>query len=412
MIISPTGIEFLNLKDFSKFSYDNSLVGVIQLAEAIKDKTGNILIKENVSVKEAALKKLEGMEGQYNPSFKVNLNEELLTRLSLTISKRILPQIDSPRNLFLRHLFDNNSSFINNFASFIRNSFYEPKLLLIFYRIMVERPEFFEYGIDLALMALGTVIQKSHQVKFIHRHAFLGGFFLDIALSETDYFKFSYPGESDMIQVAKLSAICAANVGLSSDVVNSIEKSNIPGIYTDGPTQQIAYEILEKNPLLTSSSEGKGEVEKPDVEPEAEQILSECFKITRFIKETYKKMDKSKDDIAEQLLVILTYNTEKGIFLKEYAYPIIARFKEFQTTVGKVRKVAELENKCLHAPSAWAYPKPKATQILCKNRIYNCKYFIGGWDINIVSAQSSLGYLGTPLNPGSYPKCKLEKELI
>ncbi|MCB1141977.1 MAG: hypothetical protein H7A24_04995 [Leptospiraceae bacterium] len=408
MIITSNGIEFTNLKEFSKFTYDNGLVGVIQLTEPIKDNGGNILIKEMVSVKETAIKKLENLDGQFTPLFKVNLNDDLINRLSLAISKRILPQIESAKNLFLKHLFEHNSSFINNFASFIKNSFYETKILLIFYRLMVERPEYFDYGIDNALTCLGTVIQKSHQVKFIHRHAFLGGFFLDIALSETDYFKFPYPQESDLIQVSKLSGIAAANVGLSKEIVVSIENSNIPGIYTEGSTLTIDYETLEKNPLLKMSSEGG---DSGEIDMEAEQILTESFKISRFIKETYKKMDKSKDDVAEQLLVMFTYNTEKGVFLKEYAYPIIARFKEFQATVNKVRKVASIENKCPHQPSAWAYPKPKSTQILCKNRIYECKYFVGGWDINIVSAQSSFGYLGTPLNPGSYPKCKLEKEL-
>ncbi len=157
---------------------------------------------------------------------------------------------------------------------------------------------------------------------------------------------------------------------------------------------------------------GDSEAAESDaLRPEAVHLLTEAMKIARFIKETNKKLENSKEDIVEQLLVMFTYNTEKGIFLKDLAYPLIARFKEFKSTVARIRKVAELENRCINPPSAWAYPKPKATQILCKNKIYTCKYFVGGWDISIVNPQTALGYLGLPLNPGSYPKCKLEKEL-
>lgn len=412
MYITSKGLEFNNLKEFAKFASDNNLIGFIQLTEAIKDKTGNILIKEQVSIKESAMKKLESLDGQYEPYFKVHMNEDMLDRLGLAIAKKVTPYIDDSKNEFIKHLFDKSSSIISNYTSFIQSSFYETRILLIFYRLMVERPEFFEYSIELALLTLGTIIQKPHPMKFIHRHAFLGGFFIDMVLSESDYWKQAYCMESDMIQVSKLSSITAQNVGLSDEIAQAIEGNILPEVSTDSKITPIDYEVLKRNTLLLKVDRGDSEAAESDaLRPEAVHLLTEAMKIARFIKETNKKLENSKEDIVEQLLVMFTYNTEKGIFLKDLAYPLIARFKEFKSTVARIRKVAELENRCINPPSAWAYPKPKATQILCKNKIYTCKYFVGGWDISIVNPQTALGYLGLPLNPGSYPKCKLEKEL-
>lgn len=411
MYITSKGIEFNNLKEFSKFASDNNLVGFIQLKEAIKDKTGNILIKELVSIKESALKKLESMDGQYEPNFKVHMNDELLEKLALAIAKKVTPYIDESKNQFIKHLFDHNSSIISNYTSFIQSSFYETRILLIFYRLMVERPEFFEYSIELALLTLGTIIQKPHPLKFIHRHAFLGGFFIDMVYSESDYWRQTYYSEPDMIQVSKLSSITAQNVGLSDEIAQAIEGNILPEIYTETKVEPIDYEVLKRNSLLQKVDRGEESQEVDAVRPDAVHLLTEAMKIARFIKETFKKLENSKDDTVEQLLIMFTYNTEKGIFLKDLAYPLISRFKEYKSTVTRIRKIAELENKCINPPSAWAYPKPQATQILCKNKVYTCKYFIGGWDISIVNPQTALGYLGLPLNPGAYPKCKLEKEL-
>jgi hypothetical protein len=411
MYITSKGIEFTNFQEFSKFTVDNNLVGIIQLKEAIKDKTGNILIKELVSIKESAIKKLESMDGQYDQNFKIHMNNDMLEKLGFAVAKKITPYIDDSKDEFIKHLFDHSSSIISNYTSFIQSSFYEPKILLIFYRLMIERPEFFEYAIELSLLTLGTIIQKPHPMKFIHRHAFLGGFFIDMVYSESDYWKQTYYTEADMIQVSKLSSITAQNVGLSDEVVQSIEGNILPEIYTETKVVPLDYETLKRNSLLLKVDRGDSESENDPARPEAIHLLTEAMKIARFIKETHKKLENSKEDIVEQLLIMFTYNTEKGIFLKELAYPIIARFKEFKSTVSRIRKIAELENRCVNPPSAWAYPKPKATQILCKNKVYGCKYFVGGWDISIVNPQTALGYLGVPLNPGSYPKCKLEKEL-
>ena len=108
---------------------------------------------------------------------------------------------------------------------------------------------------------------------------------------------------------------------------------------------------------------------------------------------------------------MFTYNSEKGIFRKDLADPMINRFVEFDAAIKKIRVIAEIENKCKFPPAAWAYPKPKAAQVLCKERNYQCPFIVNGWDLKIITAQDPFGFIGTSLAVGTYPKCALEEEL-
>jgi len=189
LIITPEGIEFKDLKAFSRFIYDNDLIGVIQLLEPLKDKTGNILIKEQVNIKEGALKKLETIEGQYEPTFKIRITNDLLNKMREKIASSILPRIESSKVEFTKYLYDNNSSSLGNYKNFIQNALYKPWIVLYIYDLRYRNLDFFYYIVDMALLTLGIVIQRSYSFRFVNRYAFLVGLLSDILLSETEYWK-------------------------------------------------------------------------------------------------------------------------------------------------------------------------------------------------------------------------------
>ncbi|MCB1176188.1 MAG: hypothetical protein KDK36_01300, partial [Leptospiraceae bacterium] len=151
--------------------------------------------------------------------------------------------------------------------------------------------------------------------------------------------------------------------------------------------------------------------EAPPAEEEEELIrnISEALKISKFIMMVQKKAQ--GENVTQLLITSLAYNAEKGIFNKTFADPMISLFKDLQELVLKVRKVASIENMCLYKPSAWAYPKPEPTQILCKSKNFECPNLVSGWDISIFSEKDAFGYIGTKLMPGQYPKCRLEEHL-
>jgi hypothetical protein len=411
LIITPEGIQFKELKAFSRFIIDNDLYGNIQLTDPLKDKTGNILIKEQVNIKENAIKKLETMEGQYDPNFKVRITDDLLNRMREKIASSIIPRIESSKVQFTKYLYDNNSSSVSNYKGFIQTAMYQPWIVLHLYDLKYYNPEFFYYVSDMALLTLAIVIQKSYPFRFVNRYAFLTGLLSDIILSETDHWKQPLGTEADLTFLSKMSSSVATKLHLPEQISQPIANQTIPGIFSEN-NNPLNIETIKKHPLffLNINPPEESVEEEDDFKVDCIQVITESQKITRFIMECYKKID-DKDKLSEKLLMMLTYNTAKGLFSEEIAGPVIRRFKEYDKLVKKIRKIAELENQCLHPPSSWAYPKPNATQILCKNRVFDCKYFLAGWDINIVSPQSAYGYVGTNLTPGSYPKCQLEKEL-
>jgi len=415
MKITLAGIEFDELKEFSKFVNDLNLIGIVQLRDSIKDKKGNILIKDNVHIKDTTLRKLESIPGQYESKFRVNMTPELTARIKKALTNEIMPMIQKSKNEFIPILFNNDQSSIVSTEGLINSAFYTNDLVLVLYKIMLEQYDFFQHIVSMGVMCLGTVIQKNYSIKLIHRYAFLTGLLADIIFFKTDYWRNSNLDETLMTKLAKLNSQIAQNVNLPTQIVSAIQNHIVKGIYVVEKPDPMDFNLLNQNPFLESIPRETGAVEDYELVDneyyeETVKILTESLKITRFISETYKRIS-GADNIAEKLLIMFCYNVEKRIFDQGLANPMIDRFKEYDKIVKRTRKIAELENRCINLPSAWAYPKPKATQILCKNKLTECPNYISGWDINVITAQEAVGYVGTALKPGSYPKCKLEKEL-
>ena len=119
-------------------------------------------------------------------------------------------------------------------------------------------------------------------------------------------------------------------------------------------------------------------------------------------------LQESNTDV--KILSIFSYNLEKGYFSKEIAESIMKRFQEYEDILSAIKQIALVEKACPFQ-SAWAYPKPRSAQVLCQKKIEKCPLCIRGRDINIVNRLSPYGYIGTSLEKGYYPKCKLEDKL-
>lgn len=412
MKITKEGIEFNELKEFSKFITNLELMGTLQLREALKDKKGNILIKELVYVRDSSIKKLESMPDQYTPTFKIQTTAELVNKIRKKLSLEVVSVLEETEKSFISILFNQNTANMKNAENLISNSFYSDSLVLVSYEIMMEDLPFFHHIVKMGLLCLGTVIQKNYAIKLIHRNAFLAGLAADLILFKTNYWKNSNLDDTLMLDLMKLNIQIAENIGLPEEIIYAIQNHIVRGLYVVDYPEPVDFELLKQNTFLQNSSTEKEKSSAQDNEyyEDTIRILTEALKITRFISEANKKMSDT-EDIAQKLVVMFAYNVEKKNFNEEIANPMIDCFRQYEKIIKRIRKVAKLENLCLHPPSAWAYPKPKAVQILCKNNHHTCHHYISGWNINVISIQEAIGYIGTSLQPGSYPKCRLEKEL-
>ncbi len=320
--------------------------------------------------------------------------------------------LEETEKSFISILFNQNTANMKNAENLISNSFYSDSLVLVSYEIMMEDLPFFHHIVKMGLLCLGTVIQKNYAIKLIHRNAFLAGLAADLILFKTNYWKNSNLDDTLMLDLMKLNIQIAENIGLPEEIIYAIQNHIVRGLYVVDYPEPVDFELLKQNTFLQNSSTEKEKSSAQDNEyyEDTIRILTEALKITRFISEANKKMSDT-EDIAQKLVVMFAYNVEKKNFNEEIANPMIDCFRQYEKIIKRIRKVAKLENLCLHPPSAWAYPKPKAVQILCKNNHHTCHHYISGWNINVISIQEAIGYIGTSLQPGSYPKCRLEKEL-
>lgn len=403
--IAPEFIGFDSLPELNQFLAEQSMQNGFQLAEPIKDNAGNVLIKEQIIVKENALKRLENMAGNYAADFRVLVTQDLIKQLRASLSKNLLGLLTRPDMSLVRHLFDATRV---NYQPFVQNALSTGMLVLTFYKQHYENPEFFEHAGKLGLLTLGTIVQKQFGIPRLHRYAFLSGFLADVALAQTNEWS-GLVTEQRRVEIAKQASLTAQRLAMPGEIVRALRDATI---LVDKPSADATpIEILD--PSEPASATADSILEDQDtsapVDPAAAQALTEVLRLALFVHESWKQLAAEKD--VERLISMVAYNGARGYFHKDLVELMIERFREYELVARRMIKVAEIEGKCLHPPSAWAYPKPRAAQVLCRHFVSSCPKLVSGWDIHIVSPQEAYGWLGTVLDAGTYPKCQLEIEL-
>jgi len=416
MKISADELHFDSLAGLKGFVLNYELLGLIQFGTAIKDNSGKILIKEKIFVKDTFLKRLEEMEGQFVPEFHVLITNDLLKQIKLNLTKSIIKRLDAPENAFINSMY---TGLHHNFRAYIRHSFVNRILVLAAFKVSMERPFFFNHVADIGLLTMGIVMQKVIRLRNINRYSFLAGFCADLALADNENLWKNYP-DNDVAKnkLAIENANFATRFNLPDEVIESISNhpynesmvfETRPSLGIEEVTEAETGEPSIYTDVLESNTE-EDETFPPGKDEKATLIITEALRIARFIKTTASRVIEP-DHFAEELVYKVAYNSARGYFHKDLINPIVSRFKQYEAEARKLMRIAEIERMCLYPPSAWAYPKPRSAQILCKNRVMHCPKLVSGWDMHVISRMDAFGWLGASLDEGNYSKCALESEL-
>ncbi len=402
MRIDASYIGFDSLEAFTRFISEQGLIGGFQLAEPVKDKAGNILIKEKIYVKESAIKRLESMDGNFDPDFRIAVDEEIIKKLRAGLGKKIVACLDETEAHFVRHLFESSRV---NYQAYIQNAFATNMLVLTFYKQLHDNADFFRHAAKLGLLALGVIVQRSFGIPRLHRYAFLSGFMAEVPLAATGEWQGSIP-DGRRQECAEAASKLASRLNMPAEIVESLKKYPIN---LDRPAlQESPIPIIDPS-AAAAEPEGEPEPGRP-ADPASTEALTGVLRLAMFIHEASKEIVDPAER-AEKIVPMVAYNGARGYFHKELVELIIERFREYESIARRMMKIAKVEAGCLHPPSAWAYPKPRAAQVLCRHFKTGCPRLESGWDIHVVSPQEAYGWLGIPLDAGSYPKCSLEQEL-
>jgi hypothetical protein len=411
MKIAGDGIHFNGLPELKKFADDFSMNGLIRLSEPVKDNQGKILVKENVNIKESVIQKLESMEGQYVPNFSVSITGDLIRQIRIYLAKLITDRLDQISNSFIAELYKNT---MHNYAGYINGAFLSKNLALTAFKLSMNHPSYFHYISDLGLISLGIIIQNAYRIRFVNRYAFQAGFTCDLSMLGTEVWKSFLRDETAKYRFASESAAISERLGLTPEVVEAVRDHivSVKTLLKDYVSPfDLSTETVSGAELLSDILEGEEEMpETGKVDERAKLMVSEALRIAKFINDVTKLIT-DREHFAEELIYMLAYNMSLGYFHKDMINPVLRHFRQYEKNVKQMIRIAEIEKECLYPPSAWAYPKPRASQVLCKNRVYGCPLMEQGWDINILGEQEAFGWIGTSLPSGAYPKCSLENRL-
>ncbi|MCE9599020.1 MAG: hypothetical protein K8S54_13730 [Spirochaetia bacterium] len=404
MRIAPDFIGFDNLNDLNLFLIDQGLQGGFFLAEPIKDKAGNILIKEKILVKDSALKRLENMEGNYETDFRVLLTPDLLKQLRAYMTRYITSLLKKSDFAFTAHLFQNTRL---NYHLYIQNAFNTDILLLTFYKQLTENKPFFDHIALLGMLSMGIIVQKAFGIPRLHRYAFLAGLMADVPLATADDWQLPLP-EARRFEIATAACKLSARLGMPREIGQALQ--DYPLQLSKPQKDETPIAIVEA-PVTPETEEAEKAQDAPaEMDGTTVHILTQVLRLAVYIQELTSHIE-DPETFTEKVVSMVAYNGAKGYFHPDLVELIIERFKEFEQVARRMIVVAKVEGNCIHPPSAWAYPKPRAAQVLCRNRVDGCPKLVSGWDINVVSPQDAFGWLGTTLDAGSYPKCALESGL-
>ncbi|MBX7057145.1 MAG: hypothetical protein K1X75_03695 [Leptospirales bacterium] len=414
MKITPDVIQLESLEELNGFVADLELNGQFQFAQPVLDNSENVLIREGIVVKPAMLQRLESMAGQYKPHFQVSVTKELLLAIRARLAPAFFDQLRGPRAEFVRCLFEYTR---HNYRNYVKNAIRDPRLLLAVYRLSRERPEFFAHAATLAMLSLGILLQTNARRRMIHIKAFQAGLTADFGLAESDEWR-SPAGDVDAQRKrAQRSIKNLAGFELGPEIIQAIQNHPIdirsPQISSVqfGAAPDAAPDV---NFFDDPASDGDAPVESPgphaDFDAVSAEILTECLRLARFIDDTARQIS-DLGHFAEELVYMTAYNAARGYFHTDFIAPLLRVFQEYESGARRLMKVAEIEQRCKHPPSAWAYPKPRAAQILCRDHRDECPWIVRGWDIHVISPHDAYGWIGVDLPAGNYSKCQLNEEL-
>lgn len=422
MNIASDTIGFDNILEFSNFVHNLNLAGYIMLKEPLYDKNKNILIKDNITVTPNILNKLFSMGDLNNQTIHILISNDLVKKINLFLTDKILEILEDPNSLFISHLYDNTP---HNYKSYIANSLRYKKLSMALYQIYLNQKPLFNHLASLGLLSLGTIMRKNLRIRMIHRYSFLAGIAADLGLASGSSWKLvieddlsrkkSIENCADYAEALRLpTGISAAIrnhfvsikrplVKKEDDIIRNIEAKHSAEELSEDEKKDLIGDIMA-GPLYDDNA-------PEELDEETQIIVCETLKIARFIHDITKTAMES-DNFAEELVYMLAYNAAHGYFYEELVKPILKKFKDFEKIAKVLIEIAYVERKCQFPPSAWAYPKPRSTQILCRNSIQGCPKIEKGWDIHVISPHDAFGRLGDSLPAGNYPKCRLEEELF
>jgi hypothetical protein len=369
----------------------------MELAEPIYDGQKKILVQKDSILKENIYKSLQSRKtSEFINGFVFKYNKNFKDRCKKKVSKKLYVCLDAK----CYHIAPQFMIFSKSDYTIIGDILFENRELLAHYvkLDMLNDPILPHLG-EIALVCTGFTelflnrIKRTSEKKEILKLAFACGLLHDISLQDdSDFLANDLEKCKDNNHETNSRFFITQNFKNLDPLVGNIVGEH----HRDKPKW-----LKDENTTLFSK----------------EMIVSECLNFSEYLFSQIRRpylLNEKKLKISKTIQKIF-FNVGQT-FGKGFFHPFLFEImgvlqKKFLNIMKFGEDIGNLEAQCPFKDSAVAYPAPRCTQILCKNKKYECKLVSATQPIDIIAATKTMGWAGMDLNKGKYPKCKLSQRL-
>ena len=387
------GFKFTSYRDFLKFTEYAGEGVQLEFAEPVHDSAGAVLIQRGLHVRPNLLKNLWQFfnAGNLNENIVIADTKQLHTAIRERICRSLFRCLQPGRFHVAQALTDASQV---NIRGVLSNLLQRHDVMPVFMKLdQAEDPLLPHLG-EVALVAGGFAEQycrASGNEKLMRetvRTAIYAGLLHDIALADDDDF-----------------------------LLNDIEKIRESNHAAKSAEQAKKLIAAVPEPVMAIIAEHHRDTNVFDPDGDSllppERIAAESLALSEYIfvqlRSQYRK-DESMNS-AELLFYELGRAFGQGKFHPQFKMITSRLWENLFATLYYGYEIGQVENRCLHKPSAIAYPTPRCTQIMCHDHVTKCANYDDHLPLEILQATRFPGRPGTMITPGKYGKCRLATEL-
>lgn len=389
MMFSDGHFQTTSIADLTRFARFLERYDTISLKNEIKSRNGQILVMAERPLTENFIKSLLTRNDIQEDTFIFVNTENFKASIINKIIKEFEKRLDMSDYSFASFLLKQQEFDIRRV---VRGSFSNSFFFGFLTTIIMEKKAITDHLIEVALTSIGLLLNsKIEQLKYsdlikLFQAAILHDFTITDKISWEKEDTFETKVEHD-----RESAMAVSDKELSPDIPEIILSNNKLQPFYREATDVKWYKNLTEIMSVTLN-------------------LVEYYTYLKRNSDNTKPASGEKRDEMSMVLYQLSLITEKGYFPSILLSHFEKFFNKYEHFFQYGKAIGKVEAMCIFEKYAYAYPKPKSTQLLCKNSSFPCEHRFYSQPLKVVQDHSSVRFI-EKLYLGWYDKCLFNKFL-
>lgn len=362
----------------------------ISLQSPLKDINGNLLVQAHRPLTEKFVSALRERErsSELNTLYELENSENLKNSVAEKLGRHLQQKLNTIEFSFIEQIFGKKNFPLQTvLKTALKNDFFMAQMLVA----LRKKEAVLEHSIEITLYALVLLLQALEESSLSLLTVMLQAALLhDMAIKDIHNWQWEDSFEEE-----------------PQEEHDRLTSSDIPDheLY-----QKIAPIINGHNHLADTAVEDHSNWQ--GLEPKLMHYVLNLVEFFFYCKRKFSGSAGEGKSETAQIFYKIAYHAEKGAFPQSLVSLLESHHRKYSSVFAYAKKIAQIENSCPHNNLAVAYPKPKVTQVLCRDNTPECKFRQVSQPINIIQNDKEIQLrLGVPLNKGWHSKCVLGEQI-